>query len=117
MARPSPPSFQMETKQNLTCGLSLIVLSQPPVLSSAWQFEHHGAQRWTTVRSGDLMASRTLCSVGDSARSEDAATNRINQRRIDIDFKIRGKRPTLNAERPRLNGARRLTFAGNLATM
>src|SRR5882724_3265107 len=94
-----------------------MILVQPPVLSSAWQFEHHGAQRWTTVRSGDLMASRTLCSVGDSARSEAAATNRINQRRIDIDFKVKGKRPTLNAERPTLNGAQRLTFSGNLATV
>src|SRR5882724_3502530 len=94
-----------------------MILVQPPVFSSAWQFEHHGAQRWTTVRCGDLMASRTLCSVGDSARSEAAATNRINQRRIDIDFKVKGKRPTLNAERPTLNGAQRLTFAGNLATM
>ena len=43
-----------------------------------------------------------FCSVGDSARSEAAATNRINQRKIDIDFKVKGKRPTLNAERPNI---------------
>src|SRR5439155_2420195 len=117
IARPSWPSFQIETKQNFTFGFSLIIVVHPPLLSSAWQFEHHGAQRWTTVRSGDLMASSTLCSVGDSARSEAAATNRINQRRIDIDFKIRGKRPTLNAERPTLNKAQRLPLAGILPPM
>src|ERR1700746_2761331 len=74
IARPSCPSFQTATKQNFTLGFSLIIFAQPPLLSSAWQFEHHGAQRCTTVSSGVLIAARTFCSVGDSARSEAAVS-------------------------------------------
>src|SRR5436190_19241418 len=77
-----------------------MIFSQPPLFNSAWQFEHHGAQRWTTVRSGDFIAAKTLCSAGDSARSDATASNRIDRRKIHIAPKIEGKRRTLNAQRP-----------------
>ena len=63
IARPSR-AVQMETNKNFTFGFSLTILVQPPLFSSALQLEHHGAQRCTTVRSGDLIASATCCSVG-----------------------------------------------------
>ena len=47
-----------------------MIFDQPPLFNSAWQFEHQGAQRCTTVKSGDLIASTTLCSVCDAARVE-----------------------------------------------
>src|SRR5437016_9414895 len=59
IARPSSPLFQTETKMNCVVGFSFTVFSQPPPFSSAWQFEHQGAHRWTTVRLGDFIASRT----------------------------------------------------------
>jgi hypothetical protein len=49
--------------------------------------EHHGAQRCTTLTSGDLIASRIFCSAGDgSAREAGTARSvvRINKRNIDI---------------------------------
>src|ERR1700758_5033631 len=104
IARPSCPSFQTERKQNFTFGFSLTILVQPPLVSSAWQFEHHGAQRCTTVSSGVLIAERTFCSARDSAPSEVATRRAINIgiRAIDIfSSRIRAKRPTLNAERRR----------------
>src|SRR6266498_3995803 len=101
IARPSWPSFQTETNQKFTFGFSLMIFAQPPLLSSAWQFEHQGAQRCTTVRSGDLIAPRTFCSAGDSASSEAAATKMIERRNIDIGCKVEGKRRTLNVERRR----------------
>src|ERR1043166_5164819 len=78
IARPSCPSFQTEMKQNLTFGFSFTILVQPPLLSSPWQFEHHGAQRCTTLISGDLIASKTFCSAGDSARTDMAARMAMN---------------------------------------
>src|ERR1043166_4907423 len=105
IARPSCPSFQTEMKQNLTCGVSFTILVQPPLLSSPWQFEHHGAQRCTTLISGDLIASKTFCSAGDSARTDMAARMAMNSgvRGIDMFYRtIKGKGPTLNAERCQL---------------
>src|SRR5207244_3592769 len=87
-----------------TCGFSLAILSQPPLFNSAWQLEHHGAQRCTTLRSGDLIASRIFCSAGDSARSDVAARSvaKINKRNSDIlILKDRGETP--NAQRPTPN--------------
>jgi hypothetical protein len=75
--------------------LPFTVLSQPPFLYSAWQLEHHGAQRWTTLRSGDLMASRTFCSAGDSVPSDVVARSvaRIKNRDIDIFNENTGETP------------------------
>src|SRR5205085_3788444 len=49
---------------------ALTVFSQPPLFNSDWQFPHHGAQRWTTLRPGALIASVSCCSAGDAAKSE-----------------------------------------------
>src|SRR5450759_549235 len=86
MARPSSPPFQTETKQNFVVGFSFTIFNQPPLFNSAWQFEHHGAQRWTTLKSGDLIASRTFCSAGESARSDEIARTaaKIDKRKIDM---------------------------------
>src|SRR5439155_10118190 len=87
MARPFSPLFQTETKMNFVVGFSPTVFSQPPLFNSAWQFEHHGAHKCTTVRSGDLIASRTFCSAGGgSARSDVTAISaiKINKRRADM---------------------------------
>src|SRR6266568_315304 len=84
IARPSWPSSQTETKQNFTFGFSLMILTQPPLLSSAWQFEHHGAQKCTTVRSGVLIAPRTFCSAGDGSTRGEAAARAANTQILKI---------------------------------
>src|SRR6266513_854666 len=77
------------------------MLCQPPAFTSAWQLEHQGAQRCTTLRSGDLIASRIFCSAGDAARSDVAVRSvaKINNRNSNISMlKDRGETP--NAQRP-----------------
>jgi hypothetical protein len=83
--------------------LSFTIFNQPPLFNSAWQFEHHGAQRWTTLKSGDLIASRTFCSAGESARSDEMAKTaaKIDKRKIDMLSQI--WRKTSNAQRPTSN--------------
>src|SRR3954463_15202912 len=51
-------------------GFAFTVFCHPPLLSSAWQLEHQGAQRWTTLRPGALIASESCCSAGEAAKSE-----------------------------------------------
>src|SRR5437588_2459080 len=68
MARPSSPLFQTETKSNFVVGFSFTIFTQPPLFNSAWQLEHHGAQRWTTLRPGALIASASCCSAGEAAK-------------------------------------------------
>src|SRR4029453_16945310 len=86
MARPSLPLFQTETKMNFVFGFSFAIFNQPPLFSSALQLEHHGAHKCTTVRSGDLIASRTCCSGEGSARRELIAISvaRMEELRIRI---------------------------------
>src|SRR5437762_11025933 len=86
MGRPSLPLFQTETKMNFVFGFSFTIFNQPPLFSSAWQLEHQGAHKCTTVRSGDLIASRTCCSAEGSARRELVAINvaRMEKPRIRI---------------------------------
>src|SRR5215831_5378609 len=60
-----------------------MVFSQPPLFSSDWQFEHQGAQRWTTLIWGDLIASANCCSAGEAARSEDTAKNEAKIRTLN----------------------------------
>src|SRR6476469_3516864 len=74
MDRPSLPLFQTDTKMNFVFGFSFTIFDQPPFFSSAWQLEHHGAHKCTTVMSGALTASRTCCSAADSARIGVVAT-------------------------------------------
>ena len=68
---------------NFVFGFSFVIFNQPPFFSSAWQLEHHGAHKWTTVRSGALIASRTCCSA-DSARTEPAATSTATIAKLSI---------------------------------
>src|SRR5438132_10404410 len=102
MERPSLPLFQTDTKMNFVFGFSFTVFNQPPFFSSAWQFEHHGAHKCTTVRSGALIASRTCCSAADSARIELAAINvtRMEKPKIRIfsePYRRNAHRSTSNA--------------------
>ena len=63
---------------------------QPPPFNSAWQFEHHGAQRCTTLRYCDLIASAILCSAGEgSALSSEVVVKRAVK--IDNPEIIRGR--------------------------
>ena len=65
--KPAVPPFQIETKTNFVSGLCLIVFAQPPLFNSAWQFEHHGAERWTTVTSGSFTNSPVRISTDEAA--------------------------------------------------
>ena len=92
-----------------------MIFAQPPLLSSAWQFEHHGAQRCTTVSSGVLIAPRTSCSAGDSARSEAVASaSNIANRIIHMLYvKHKGETPDAQCR----TQTQRLTSAYKTPTM
>src|SRR5438045_9164909 len=103
IGRPSLPLFQTETKMNFVFGFSFAIFNQPPVFSSAWQLEHHGAHKCTTVRSGALIASRTCRSAADSARIELATISAAKMEKPSIRMLMNhtGEMPT--AQRPTLN--------------
>src|SRR5438105_15698133 len=90
-----------------------MILVHPPLLSSAWQFEHQGAHKCTTVRSGVLIAPMTFCSAGDSARSEAAAssTTNIGNRTLHMLFP-KHKGETLNAQRQACNTVTHAVVSG-----
>src|SRR5437764_5732576 len=102
MARPSLPLFQTETKMNFVFGFSFAIFNQPPLFSSAWQLEHHGAHKCTTVESGALIASRTCRSAADSARIELATISAAKMEKPSIRMLMNhtGEMPT--AQRPTL---------------
>src|SRR5947207_1262980 len=80
--------------------------------------EHQDDQRCTTLRSGDLIASRIFCSAGDAARSDVAVRSvaKINNRNSNISMlKDRGETPNAQCPTPTFNvghsgGARNPTF-------
>src|SRR5713101_6408167 len=111
MARPSSPPFQTETKYKCTRELSFTILSQSPPFNSAWQFEHQGAHRCTTLNSCDLVASNTFCSAAEGSARSDIAVSRMNtdaRRKIDMWFKYGEKRSALKSDALR---SRRNKFA------